>query len=134
MTQGSTSGSIEETAGTQAAEGLPAGVYGPNGETLSQRQARLRQAKLRRFDEEFQGKKFEVVREVHLPHGQVFVTKFGNKGRHGWVIRNRDTGEEMVVGDTVLKLIHDRYLGVTLPKRRRRTVPAKGDGSSTGDA
>jgi len=81
------------------------------------RAAKLREAMDAKFDAAFKGKTFDIVREVHLPEGQIFVTSFGNRGRHGYVIRDRATGELQVVGATVLKLIHERYLGVNLPKR-----------------
>lgn len=79
---------------------------------------------MEKFDAALRGRVFDIVREVHLPKGKVFITKFGNSARHGYVLRDRATGEQMVVGTSLLRLIHDRYLGVTLPSalevRRRR--------------
>ncbi len=83
--------------------------------------AQLREAKQDRLDEFFRGRKFDIVREVHLDEDHVFKTRFGNLGRHGYVLKDRATGEELVVGRTLLRLIHDRYLGVNLP-RVRKTV------------
>ncbi len=87
---------------------------------LRQRSLRQREASAAKFDAVFTGRTFDIVREVHLDEGQVFVTRFGNRGRHGYVIRDRESGEEMVVGATMLKLIHDRYLGVSLPSKKRK--------------
>ncbi len=83
---------------------------------------RLRLTFLKKMDEEYGGKTFDIVREVHLPKGQVYLTKFGRRGRHGWVIQDRDTGEQQVVGWNILKMIHEMYLGVTLPGRRRHLL------------
>jgi hypothetical protein len=83
------------------------------------RRDQLRLIQLAKYDEVFTGRTFDIVRTVNLPKGQCFITQFGNKGRHGYIIRDRKTGEEMVVGLILLKLIHDRYLGVSLPKRLR---------------
>ncbi len=83
---------------------------------------RLKDTLLKRMDEEYQGKTFDIVREVHLPRGQVFVSKLGARGRHGFVIRDRESGEEQVVGWYVLERINRMYLGVTLPPVARRRV------------
>jgi hypothetical protein len=79
----------------------------------------LRASQRRKLDAMFAGRMFDVVRPVHLPPGQVFVTFLGHRGRHGWVIKARDDGQQLVVGATLLRLIHDRYLAVTLPAKRR---------------
>jgi len=92
------------------------------GPDRSKQGERLRATLLARLDQEYQGRTFDVVREVHLPRGQVYVTKFGSQGRHGWVIRDRESGEEQVVGWVLLKRIHDMYLGLTLPSRRRHIL------------
>lgn len=75
------------------------------------------QAKL---DAAFAGKTFEIIEEVHLPHGQVFQTQFGTKGRHGYILRDTETGERIVVGSRLLRRIAERYQAVTLPTGRRR--------------
>lgn len=80
------------------------------------RRDKVRAAQLAKLDAAFRGRTFDIVREVHLPEGQVFQTQFGNKGRHGYVLRDRATGETLVVGATVLRQIHELYLGVNLPK------------------
>lgn len=90
-----------------------------------QRADRLRAAQTAKLDAAFRDRKFDIVREVHLPEGQVFLTQFGNRGRHGYVLRDRATGQELVVGATMLRLIHDRYLAVNLPyKPRKRRAKA----------
>ncbi len=89
-----------------------------------QRAGRLREAMDTKLDSLFKGRTFDIVREVHLPEGQVFITALGNQARHGYVLRDRATGEELAVGATVLRLIHDRYLGVSLPSRRARLKAA----------
>ncbi len=85
----------------------------------------VRATRKRKLDETFHGKRFRIVREVHLPFGQVYQTIFGNKGRHGYVIENVATGEQLVVGLALLRLIHDHYEGVDLPPRRPRGRPPK---------
>lgn len=73
-----------------------------------------------KLDTAFAGKTFEIVQEVHLPHGQVFQTQFGNKGRHGYILRDTATGDRIVVGTRLLRHIANRYQGVELPPKRRR--------------
>jgi len=79
----------------------------------------LRAARDARIDAAFSGRVFDIIREVHLPEGQVFETILGTKVRHGYVIKDRENGELFAVGWTLLKHIHDRYLGVNLPKGKR---------------
>ena len=98
-----------------------------NGLAWRSRGENMRATRRVKMDAAFRGRRFEVVREVHLPRGQVFQTMFGNKGRHGYVIRDCESGQEMVVGAILLRLIHDRYAGVDLPvrqHRRKRGSPA----------
>ncbi len=90
----------------------------------SQQGVRLRATTLAKMDAEYQGRTFDIVRQVHLPKGQVFITKFGRRGRHGYVIRDRETGEQQVVGWPMLKRIHDLYLGVNLPSVRQHKADA----------
>lgn len=80
----------------------------------------LKATRQRKLDEAFAGRAFEVVAEVNLPPGQVFQTPFGNKGRHGYIIRDRETGDRMVVGKQVLRILHDQYQAVALPQKRRQ--------------
>ena len=78
-----------------------------------------------RLDTLFHGRTFVIVREVHLPAGQVYQTVLGNFGRHGFVIADTVTGEQLVVGLNILQLIHNHYHGVELPRRRPRGRPPK---------
>jgi hypothetical protein len=77
------------------------------------------------------GRKYEVVKEVHVPEGEPrFSTPFGNKGLHGFHIRQiggpEVTGIEdldprgFIVGKTVLQKVADEYNAVALPPRKRR--------------
>ena len=100
----------------------------PDAEQAARRRHRaiaLKMTQLRKLDKMFTGRTWDIVREVHLPEGKVFQTPFGNKARHGWVLKERDTGEQIVVGWSVLKQISERYLGVTRPStfRRRNLKP-----------
>lgn len=79
------------------------------------RGARIRETLARKMDEVFKGHTFDIVEEIHLPKGQVYLNQFGQRGRHGFIIQDRESGERHVVGWHLLKAIHDRYLGVTLP-------------------
>lgn len=76
---------------------------------------RYRETMLKRMDELFRGKTFDIVREVHLGYDQYFLTVFNRPCRRGYVIRDRASGQEYAVGGKTLKAIHDLYLGVTLP-------------------
>jgi len=91
------------------------------------RGAALQEAREQKMKEAFEGQKFVIEREVHMPEGQVFQTPFGNKGRHGYVLKNVATGQLTVVGATVLKRISELYDAVELPepKRKRRTKAQK---------
>lgn len=80
----------------------------------------LKVTQQRKLDDAFTGRTFEIVKEIHLPYGQVFVTAFGNKARHGFILRDTETGERIVVGRRLLRHIADRYQGLTLPAGRRR--------------
>ncbi len=76
------------------------------------------EVRLRNLDALFAGRSFEIVSEVHLPVGQAFRTVVGSLARHGYVLKDRETGEKIAVGFKMLKVIHDRYLGVDLPRKR----------------
>lgn len=80
----------------------------------------LRATRERKLEAIFAGRTFEIVEEVHLPVGKVFKNALGLTGRHGWIIRDTATGQEHVVGGTLLRQIHDRFQGVELPYRTRR--------------
>jgi hypothetical protein len=81
-----------------------------------------RTAFLAKIDHAFAGRKFDIEQEINLPEGQVYETEFGHRGRHGWILKDRVSGERKVLGWTVLKLIHDRHGSVELPKKPRPQV------------
>ncbi len=89
--------------------------------TPGQRKA-LTEAKRNR--EFFADKVWDIVGEVHLPPGQCYKNPFGKRARHGWILRERTTGEQIAVGYTLLRYIHKEHLGVSLPRgidvQRRR--------------
>lgn len=94
----------------------------PRGEALyNAHKEKLREA--------FEGTKWKVLKEVHLDEDQRFETQFGNKGRHGVILENVETGEKTIVGNTVLRRIARDYGAVDLPpetqRRKRRTKAEK---------
>jgi hypothetical protein len=82
-----------------------------------------------KMDELFSGKKYEIVKEVHLNEGQHFQTPFGNKGRHGFALREvSDHKNHFTVGASVLRKAAEEYGAVelpTAPPRKRRTKEQK---------
>ena len=78
---------------------------------------RRKEAHERQIHDLFWGRKFDIVRTVHLPKGQVFITCLGMPVRHGYVLQDRETGQQLAVGTTLLRRIHDRYYAVRLPYR-----------------
>lgn len=88
----------------------------------------MRAVKRRKCDEAFLGKRFEIVREIHLEpdadgRPRVFYNLFGQPCRHGFVLRNLETDERIAVGTDLIKVIAHVYGGVTLPVRRRGRPP-----------
>jgi hypothetical protein len=92
------------------------------GQPRASRQQADRVAMDAKLDAQFTGKKWHIVREIHLPEDQRFQTMFGHQGRHGYILREASTGEEIVVGRKLFKIIRERYLGVPKPRRRPRIV------------
>lgn len=90
--------------------------------------AKLRATIARKLDDLFTGRTFDIVREIHLDPPQVFRTVTGARARHGYILKDRVTGEQIAVGATMLKIINRRYLGVSLPadKRRKHNRPVPG--------
>lgn len=91
----------------------------------SKRSEARRQSRAEKMDELYKGRSFEIVQEVHLEKDQHFVTKLGNKGRNGFVIKDVETGETQVVGATTLQIIQDTYGGVTIPPKPAKVQPAQ---------
>lgn len=78
-----------------------------------------RNTMLKRMDTLFRGRRFDIEKVISLPEGQVFVTALGRTARHGYILRDRASGERIAVGYRMLQHIHDLYLGVDLPARKR---------------
>lgn len=75
----------------------------------------MRQSRKDKLDRIFKDRRWGLEREVHLPEGQVFQTPLGTKGRHGFLIFDRDAPDtKYVVGARLLRLIHEEY-DSTLP-------------------
>ncbi len=99
---------------------------GPQPHADRTRQAsRYRTTMHQRMDELFRGRRFDIEKVISLPEGQEFVTALGRRARHGYILRDRATGERIAVGYQMLRHIHDLYLGVDLPARKRERAPRK---------
>ena len=104
-------------------------------ETDTSRSARgeaLYAAHQEKVREAFQGKKFKILKEVHLEEDQRFETLFGNKGRHGVILEEvGNPDNRLIVGNTILRRVADEYGSVELPpeaqKRKRRTKAQKAE-------
>lgn len=93
----------------------------------SDRRTALVAARAAKFASVFEGKRFEIVKEVNLPEGQVFQTPFGNKGRNGYVlVEVGNESNRITVGATAVKKAADLYGSVTPPvkEKKRRGRPA----------
>lgn len=66
---------------------------------------------------------FEVVGEVHLEPGETFQTALGHKGRHGFHIRDKNTGEEQIVGATLIQKIADDFGTIVVPPKPEKVKP-----------
>lgn len=71
-----------------------------------------------KMEELFKDRKYTVRREVHLEGNQRFVTPFGNKGRHGFILdeTGADPVHRLVVGESVLRRAAELYGSVELPE------------------
>jgi len=82
-----------------------------------------------KLKELFAGKKFEIVKKVDLDEGQFFQTPLGNKGRHGYALREvGNPGNHFTVGESVLRTAAAEFQAVELPPeppRKRRTKEQK---------
>ncbi len=90
----------------------------PNADRTNQGRM-YRNTMLKRMDELFRGRRFDIEKVISLPEGQVFMTVLGRPARHGYVLRDRESGERIAVGYRMLQHIHDLYLGVDMPARKR---------------
>ena len=85
----------------------------------------LAETRKQKLDEMFSGKKFEILKEIHLPEGELFQTPLGNKGRHGFAIREQgNPSNQFIVGKTVLKQASEQYGAVDLPEKKARKASA----------
>jgi hypothetical protein len=82
-------------------------------EKARQRAENLSVSRKVKMDDLYKGKKFTIEKRVDLEGNNVFQTKLGNKGRHGFVIVDNATGEKECVGATMLKVLYEQYKGVT---------------------
>jgi hypothetical protein len=63
----------------------------------------------RKTQEAFEGQKFTILGAIHLPMGEVYQTPMGSTGRHGFLLRNDDSGEKVVIGRQLLLKIERLY-------------------------
>jgi hypothetical protein len=70
----------------------------------------------------FEGRRYSIVREVHLGEKQRFVTPLGNRGRHGFLLQEDGTDYRIVVGARLLQIAAQTYGAVDLPPSKTRTV------------
>jgi len=88
----------------------------------------LHEAKMAKL---FKDRKYTVHREVHLEGNQRFVTPFGNKGRHGFILDEvgATPPHRMVIGESMLRRVAEEYGSVELPahlvKKPREPKKAK---------
>jgi hypothetical protein len=96
----------------------------------SARGAKMAVTRARKMAELFQDQQWKVLAEVHLGPNEQFLTPFGNRGRHGYVLRNLASGVRIFVGETVLRQAITEFNAVpgappARPKRKRRTREQK---------
>lgn len=89
--------------------------------TPEERRQRVREAREARVRQAFEGQKFEYVGPITLGEDERYTDVTGNKGRHGFVIKNKNSGEELVVGPTSLKKCQDVYGAITIPPKERKS-------------
>lgn len=99
-------------------------------ERSSARGAKMAATRARKMAELFQGQRWQILAEVHLKPDEQFLTPFGNRGRHGFVLRNAASGVRIFVGETVLRQAIREFGAVPdapppRTKRRRRTQAQK---------
>lgn len=113
------------TETTETTPAPQAGDYAPKKD----RAASLLATRKAKMDEFFKGKKFTIAKEVHLDADKdPFVTPFGNKGRHGYVLVEVDNAaNKFIIGETMLRQVAADYDAVEMPvkARKRRTKEQK---------
>lgn len=93
---------------------------------------RLTETRKAKMDALYQGQHYRVEAVIALTEGRKFVTPFGNKGSHGFLLKNDNaeaTGEQKshIIGASVLQQVAETYGAVELPAkaRKRRTAEEK---------
>jgi hypothetical protein len=86
----------------------------------------------KKMAELFEGHRYAILGEIHLGDDEQFMTPFGNKGRHGWVIKDTQSGKKIMVGETVLRKAASMFdaiegLPPAKPTRHRRTKAQKAE-------
>jgi len=94
------------------------------------RAANLAKTREAKFVELFEGRHYEIIKEIHLEGEKRFETPFGNKGRNGFALLEKgqsDQKKAIFVGETVLRKAADRFGSVDVPvrERKRRTAEQK---------
>lgn len=84
----------------------------------------------RKMAELFKDQHYRILGEIHLGPSEQYLTPFGNRGRHGYVLKNTATGAKIMVGETILRQAADSFdaiidLPPPPPKRKRRTREEK---------
>lgn len=115
---------VDAEAATDAVAATDAEASALSRET---KMAKTRAAKMEAL---FKDKHYRILGEIHLEPDEQFQTPFGNRGRHGYVLKAEDTGKKIMVGETILRKAAALYGGIEglppeKPKRSRRTKAQK---------
>jgi hypothetical protein len=99
-------------------------------QTTPDRGEKMAATRAKKMTDLFEGQKYRILAEIHLGADEQYMTPFGNRGRHGYVLKNTDTGVKIMVGETVLRQaasVFDAILDLPPiePKRKRRTRAEK---------
>lgn len=84
------------------------------------RARKMQKTRRQKLDAAFAGKKFIILREIHLAEDERFETPFGQKARHGYALQ--EVGNEdnkFLVGIGVLRRAALDYQAVELPTPQR---------------
>jgi hypothetical protein len=88
--------------------------------------AEARPGRHKRLVDLFAGRKFVILREVHLPEDELFRTPLGHTGRNGWLVQEIGNPENsFIVGLSLLKLMHNKFDAIDLPAPKPRGRPKK---------
>lgn len=85
-----------------------------------------RPGRQKRLEDLFQGRHFDIIKEVHLPSDQRFRTPLGHTGRNGWIVQETaDPSNKFIVGLSLLKVMQNQFQAVEIPKPRPLGRPKK---------